>query len=429
MAKTDFSGFYKKTLEERLKLVAQFGELSDSEIAVYKKFGSLDFETANRMVENVIGSFNFPLGVAPNFVVNGKEILVPMALEEPSVVAAASNAAKLCRSTGGFSASTTAPEMIGQVQLVDVKDTKKAIAEIKKNEKNLVEFANSFDSMLIKFGGGCRRIECREIKTQSGSMVIVHLIVDVRDAMGANAVNTMCERLAPKLEELSGGKVRLRILSNLAIYRLARAKATWKKDELAESVKEMGISGDEVVERILDAFYFADNDVFRATTHNKGIMNGIDAVAIATGQDFRALESGAHSYATYKNGEYKPLTTYSKNKNGDLVGEIELPIAVGLVGGATKTHPLAGTNLKLLKVKTANELSEILACVGLAQNFAALRALATEGIQRGHMGLHAKNIAVMAGAKDGQIEKIAEQLVKEKNVSVSRAQEILKTKL
>lgn len=428
MPKIDTTGFYKKSLDERLKIVQAFAGLSDAEIALFKKFGSLDFETANRMIENVIGTFNFPLGIATNFIVNGKELLVPMAIEEPSVVAAASNAARLCQSSGGFSASATAPEMIGQIQLVGVKSSKDAIQKIKQNEKRLVEFANTLDSVLIKLGGGCKRIEGREIKTQSGSMLIVHLVVDVRDAMGANAVNTMCERLAPELETITGGTVRLRIISNLAVYRLARAKAVWKKEELAESIKNMKISPDEVVDRILDAYYFADNDVFRATTFNKGIMNGIDAVAIATGQDFRALESGAHSYATYKNGEYKPLTWYYKDKDGNLAGEIELPMAVGLVGGATKTHPLAGINLKLLKVKTAQDLAEIMAAVGLAQNFAAQRVLATEGIQRGHMGLHAKNIAIMAGAKDEQIEKVAEQLAREKNVSVSRAGEILKGK-
>ncbi len=419
-----FSGFYKKSHAQRLALIKAFGELSDEETGLLEKFGSLEFATANRMIENVVGTFGLPLGIATNFTVNGKEILVPMALEEPSVVAGASLAAKLCQSSGGFRAEATVPEMIGQIQLLGIKDPKKAVEDIRATEKELLSKASSMDSMLVKFGGGARRIEAHTHPTNRGEMLIVHLVVDVRDAMGANAVNTMCERLTPELEKITGGQARLRIISNLAIYRLARAHAVWKKEELAESVREMKVSGEDVVDRILDAFEFANNDVFRATTHNKGIMNGIDAVAIATGQDFRALEAGAHAYAYYKNKDYKPLTRYAKNKNGDLEGSIELPVAVGLVGGAVKTHPLAQINLKLLKVKTAQDLSMAIACVGLAQNVAALRALATEGIQKGHMRLHAKNIAVLGGATGDAIEIVAAQMVAEKNVSATRAKEI-----
>jgi len=403
--------FYEKNLKERLRIVKEFAELSEEEVKELEKYGSLDFETANRMIENVYGTFQLPMGLATNFTVNGKEVLIPFALEEPSVVAAASNAAKLSE---GFEAKASDPIMIGQIQLLGAKDTKSAIQKILKNEKELVGIANSRDSMLIKFGGGARKIEAREISTARGKMIIVHLLVDVRDAMGANTINTMCELISPKLEELSGGKTRLRIISNLAVHRTVKAKTVWKKETL----------GEEVIENVLDAYEFAANDEYRACTHNKGIMNGIDSVVIATGNDFRAIEAGAHAFASIS-GKYKPLTKYSKNSKGDLVGEIELPMAVGLVGGATKTHPLAKINVKILGVKHASELAEIIASVGLAQNFAAMRALANEGIQKGHMKLHAKNIAVMAGASKDQIDKIAKQMSGEGNISVSRAKEIM----
>ncbi|MDO8339463.1 MAG: hydroxymethylglutaryl-CoA reductase, degradative [Candidatus Burarchaeum sp.] len=411
---SSLAGFYKLPLAERRKKVAELAGLSADEAALLERFGSLDEATADRMIENVVGAFPLPLGIATNFKVNGRDYLVPMAVEEPSVVAAASNGAKVAREAGGFESSSNEPIMIGQIQLVGVKDfakSKKAIADAK---KALMEKANSYDSMLIKAGGGCKEIEVRELKSKRGKMLVVHLHVNCADAMGANAVNTMCERLAPDFEKLSGGKVRLRILTNLAVKRLARAKAVFPKSVL----------GEELIENILDAWALADCDPYRATTHNKGIMNGIDAVVVATGNDWRAIEAGAHSYAAIS-GEYKPLTRYTKNAAGDLVGEIELPLALGLVGGATKTHPVAKVCVKLLGVKTARELAEVVAAVGLAQNFAALRALAGEGIQRGHMGLHARNIAVMAGAKGAQIDEIAEKMAKEKNVSVTRAKELL----
>ena len=407
--------FYEKPVAERLGIVSEFAGLTDDDIAVLKKPGSLGIETANRMIENVISTHELPLGIATNFVINGKPYLVPMVLEEPSVVAAASNAAKLA---GSFEASSDEPVMIGQVLLVDVKKMPDAKKKILAAKKRLLEMANARDSVLVKFGGGAKGIEVKEVKFKSKKMLIVHLLVDVRDAMGANAVNTMCETIAPELESLSGGIARMRIISNLAVYRKARAKAVWKKE----------IIGKETVDAVLDAYAFAAADVFRCATHNKGIMNGIDAVVLATGNDFRAVEAGAHAFAAYGKGGYKPLTKYYSNKNGDLVGEIELPMAVGLVGGATKTHPTAKIAVKILGVKTAKELSEVIAAVGLAQNFAAMRALSTEGIQRGHMKLHSKNIAVQAGASGNYIERVAGQMVKEGNISVSRAKEIMEGK-
>ena len=404
------SGFYEKAIEERQEIVKEFAGLSEEEAAQLKNFGALGKERAQQMIENVVAGFELPMGIATNFYINGEPKLIPMVLEEPSVVAAASNAAKLSE---GFETSSSEPIMIGQIQMVKVKNAGKAVKAIKKKEKELIEKAMAVDSTLVKFGGGPRKIEARAIK----GMLIVHLLVDVRNAMGANAVNTMCERLSPVLEEITGGKARLRILSNLAVHRTAKAKAVWKKEKI----------GGEAIEAILDAYKFAAADQFRATTHNKGIMNGVDAVAIATGNDFRAVEAGAHSFAAYKK-KYSPLTKFYKNKSGDLVGEIELPLAVGTVGGATKTHPTAKIAVKILGVKGAQELAEIMAAVGLANNFAAMRALATEGIQRGHMKLHAKNIAIQAGAEGTKVEEIAKQLAEEKNINVGRAKEIIEGK-
>ncbi len=424
MASSSIEGFYKKNLEQRLDAVKGFAGLSDSEIALLKKYGALDFETANRMIENVFSTHPLPMGVATNFKINNRDYLIPFAIEEPSVVAAASNAAKLCRDSGGFTAYADSPVMIGQVQLVNVKNFDDAVKKIKDAKSELMEFAKTKDSTLVKLGGGPVDLYPKTIDTPRGKMLIVYLEVCVLDAMGANAVNTMCEALAPKLEELSGGKARLHIISNLATKRLVRAKAVWTKESLEKSTKEK-IKGEEVVEGVLDAWAFAYGDPYRGATHNKGIMNGIDAVAIACGQDWRALEAGAHAYASIT-GKYLPLTNYSKDKDGNLVGEIELPIAVGIIGGAIKTHPLAQVSMKILGVKSASELACILASVGLAQNFAALRALSTEGIQKGHLKLHAKNIAVMAGAKGDLIDQIAAKMAEEKNFSLARAQELLK---
>ena len=424
MASSSIEGFYKKSLDERLGAIKEFAGLSSEEIALLKKCGALDFETANRMIENVYSTHALPLGVATNFKINGRDFLIPFAIEEPSVVAAASNAAKLCRDSGGFAADADKSIMFGQIQLVGITDFDSAAKKIGSAKKELIAFAKTKDSMLIKLGGGPTDLYAKAIETPRGKMLVVYLEVNVLDAMGANAVNTMCEALAPKLEELSGGKARLRIISNLATKRLARSKTVWTKKALEESTGGK-IKGEEIVEGVLDAWAFACGDPYRGATHNKGIMNGIDAVAIACGQDWRALEAGAHAYASIT-GKYLPLTKYSKDKNGDLVGEIELPIAVGIVGGATKTHPLAQIALKILGIKNAGELACVLASVGLAQNFAALRALSTEGIQRGHMTLHAKNVAVMAGAKGALIDEVAAQMVSEKNVSTARAEELVK---
>jgi len=408
------SGFYKLGLEKRLEIVRDFAGLNEEEIKVLRNTGSLG-EIANRMIENVVGTMPVPIGIAVNFLINGKDYLIPMAIEEPSVVAAASNAAKMARERGGFQTSSTEPIMIGQIQLTDVSDPSSAKFTILANKDRILALANEQDPMLVNLGGGTKDLEVRVIDTTAGPMVIVHLLVNVKDAMGANAVNTMAESVAPFIEHLTGGKVNLRIISNLATYRLARARAVFAKD---------AIGGAEVVDGIVNAYLFAKHDPYRCATHNKGIMNGIDAVVIATGNDFRAIEAGAHSYASIT-GKYLPLTRWEKNRDNDLVGTIELPLAVGIVGGTTSVHPTAKTNLKILGVKTANELAEIIAAVGLAQNFAALRALATEGIQRGHMSLHARNVAIAAGAKGDMIDRVVEILVREKKVRVDRAKEVV----
>lgn len=407
-------GFYKLPIKERVKRLRDFAGLSEADVGTLVS-GGLSLEQADRMIENVSGIYGQPLGVATNFLINGKDYLVPMATEEPSVVAAASNAAKIVRDSGGFTAESTEPVMIGQIQLTQIKDLELAKEKIINEKQDLIEEANSLDPVLVKFGGGVRDLEVRILESLVGGLLVVHLNVDVRDAMGANAVNTMCESLAPRLEELTGGKVYLRIISNYAVKRLARAKATVKKEALG---------GEEVVDAIVACYALADADVYRAATHNKGVMNGITAAVLATGNDTRAVEAGAHSYAS-RSGAYKPLSTYRKNASGDLECDIELPLAVGLVGGATKTHPTARVAVNILGVVSAREMSEVFAAVGLAQNLAALRALATEGIQRGHMGLHARNIAVLAGVKGELVDKVAEKMVSEGRVRVDRAKEIL----
>ena len=409
------SGFYKLSLEERLKIVSEFAELTEEETDAISKQG-LSLSQADLMIENVIGTMQIPLGVAANFLINGKDYIVPMALEEPSVVAAASNIAKLARIKGGFKAETTEPVMIGQIQLTGLlSDVAEAKEKILARKKELLELANAQDPMLVKFGGGARDLEIREVETPSEKMLVVHLLVDCRDAMGANAVNTMAETLAPVIEKETGGKVYLRIISNLAVHRLARASAVFDKDAMG---------GSDVVKGVVKAYEFSAADQFRATTYNKGIMNGIDAVVIATGNDFRATEAGAHSYASYGR-KYTTLTKWWENEDGDLEGSIELPMAVGLVGGATKVHPTARACVKILGVKSASELAGIIVSVGMAQNLGALKALATEGIQRGHMGLHARNVAVMAGATGDMIDKVVKVMVSEKKVRLDRAKEVL----
>jgi len=373
------------------------------------------------MIENVIGVFSLPLGIAHNFIVNGQEVLIPMALEEPSVVASASYMAKLARPSGGFFAHTTAPEMIAQIQVIELDDAYSARLKILASKQDLLDSAGKVDPVLSKYGGGPRDIEVRMFDDSPiGPFLVVHLIFDVRDAMGANAVNTAAETLAPQIEALCGGKVHLRILTNLADRRLARARVTILKENLAFA----DFTAEEVRDGIIAAWAFAAVDPYRAATHNKGIMNAIDSIVITTGNDWRAVEAGAHAYAA-RNGKYTSLTTWASDIDGNLVGTIEMPLAVGTVGGATRVHPTAKAALKLMKIENAQQLAEIIVSAGLAQNLAALRALATEGIQRGHMSLHARQIAITAGAEVQEIPRLAAQLAKEKNVRVERAQEIL----
>ncbi|NIO21947.1 MAG: hydroxymethylglutaryl-CoA reductase, degradative [Candidatus Aenigmarchaeota archaeon] len=414
---SQISGFYKLSVEERLEKVKTFANLSEEEIALLQKSGSLEMDLANRMIENVIGVVPVPLGLAVNFLINDKEYLIPMAIEEPSVVAAASNAAKIARKKGGFTTSTTGPIMIGQIQAVDIEDPHGARLAILAAKEKILGKANEQDPVLVRFGGGAKDFQVKVIEASTGPMVITELLVDARDAMGANAVNTMVEAVAPMIEDITNGRVFLRILSNLADRRLMRARAIFDKE---------AVGGEEVVDGVLQAYAFAMADPYRCATHNKGIMNGIDAVVVATCNDWRAVEAGAHTYAATRDRSYTSLTTWEKNKDGDLVGTIELPVAVGILGGATGTHPIAKITRKILGVESASELGQITAAVGLAQNLAALRALATVGIQRGHMKLHARNIAASVGATGDLIDKIATKMVEEGKIRMDRAQELLK---
>ena len=417
----DETKFYNMSLEERHAWLQRTQNLDPQTISVLSGVNGLKIDQADHMIENVIGTFSLPLGIAQNFIVNGREVLIPMVLEEPSVVASASYMAKLARSTGGFFAHTTAPEMIAQIQVIELDEVYSARLKILEAKQDLLARAGKVDPVLSKYGGGPRDIEVRIIEDSPiGPFLVVHLIFDVRDAMGANAVNTAAESLAPQIEALSGGKVHLRILSNLADRRLARARVTILKENLSFG----NFSAEEVRDGIIAAWAFASVDPYRAATHNKGIMNAIDPIVIATGNDWRAVEAGAHAYAA-RSGKYTSLTTWAKDKDGNLVGTIEMPMAVGTVGGATRVHPTAKAALKLMKIENAQELAEIIVSAGLAQNLAALRALATEGIQRGHMSLHARQVAITAGAEGEEISKLAAQLAQENNVRVERAQEIL----
>lgn len=409
------SGFYKLSPKARIKYVKDFADLTDEEVKILQSTGSLELELADRMIENVIGTFPLPLGIAMNFLINGRDYLIPMAIEEPSVVAAATYAAKMARPKGGFFTSSTDPLMIGQIQAVDIRDPYAAKMKILATKKEILKKANEQDPLLVSVGGGAKDLDVKVLDAKTGPMVITELHVDCRDAMGANAVNTMAEAVAPMIERITGGRVYLRIISNLATKRLARAWTIIAKDE---------VGGEEVVDGIVEAYNFAAADPYRAATHNKGILNGIIGVVIATGNDHRAIEAGAHAYAA-KSGHYSPLSYWEKNKDGDLVGSLELPMAVGIIGGATKVHPVAKIVLKILGVKTANELGEVMAAVGLAQNLGALRALAHEGIQRGHMSLHARNVAITAGASGDLIELIVEKMVEERKVRMDRAKELL----
>ncbi|MHA1917977.1 MAG: hydroxymethylglutaryl-CoA reductase, degradative [Candidatus Ranarchaeia archaeon] len=411
---SEYSGFYKLTPKERIEYVAKFANLTPEECDIIQNLGGISLDQAEHMVENVIGTIRIPLGLGMNFLINGKDYLIPMATEEPSVVAAASHASKIARIKGGFKTSSTDSLMIGQIQVLDIIDSETTKEKIMKNKDLLLKIANEQDPILTSFGGGAKDIEIRILDSDFGKMLIVHLIVDTKDAMGANAVNTMVEALSLPVEEMTGGRVLLKILSNLAVYRLAKAKAVFSKEKL----------GEKTISNILEAAEFARVDPYRAATHNKGIMNGISSLILATGNDTRAIEAGAHAYASIS-GKYTSLTKWSKNESGDLVGSIELPMAVGIIGGATKTHPVAKLAIKILGIKTAKELAEVAATLGLAQNFAAIRALATEGIQKGHMALHARNIAIMAGAKGEQVQKVTDLLVKEGKIRLNEAERIL----
>ena len=401
--------------EKRLEFLKKWVALSSEEIEMIQNAGSLKIEHANRMIENAIGTMPIPLGLAANFLINGREYLIPMATEEPSVIAAASNGARMVRVKGGFKASSTEPIMIGQIQVTKVKDPNKARITILEIKNSIIEQANKQDPILVSLGRGAKDLQVKILDSILGPMVVAELLVDCGDAMGANAVNTMVEAVSPMIEKATGGKVYLRIISNLADRRLARAKAVVAKEV---------VGGEEVVEGILQAYAFALADPYRCATHNKGVMNGIDAVVLATGNDTRAIEAGAHAYAS-KTGKYLPLTTWEKNENGDLVGTIEMPMAVGLVGGATRAHPVAKVNVKILGATTANELGEVIISVGLAQNLAALRALAVEGIQRGHMALHARNVAIEAGATGILVDIVAKQMVIDKKIRLDVAKKLL----
>ena len=414
-------GFYNLSLPERLEALAKLGVLTDSEISAFSSSGGLSPENADHMIENVIGVHSLPVGIALNFRVNHRDVLVPMVIEEPSVVAGASFMAKLARAGGGFTATSTEPEMIGQMQILDIKDVNAAKESILTAQDDLLAMTAEIDPVLKKLGGGPRDLEVRIIEDSPiGDFLAVHIIYDVRDAMGANAVNTACERLAPELEVLTGGRVHLRILSNLADRRLTKSTCTIPLDKLAFGEFE----AESVRDGIIAAWAFAVADPYRAATHNKGIMNGVDAVVVATGNDWRAVEAGAHAYAA-RDGKYTSLSSWGADDNGNLIGELEMPMAVGIVGGATKVHPTAKAAVKLMSVSTANELAQVIVSVGLAQNLAALRALATEGIQRGHMGLHARQVAVAAGASGEMIDKLSKQLVEEKTVRIDRAEELM----
>jgi len=410
----NISGFYKLSAEERLKKIKEIAKLTDEEASILADAGGLKLEVSDRMIENVIGNVHLPLGIATNFKINGKEYLVPMALEEPSVVAAASKAAKLTLPEG-FTAEAEEPIMIGQVQIVKVKDAVESIKKLEERKEDIVKISKEHLKGIEKYGGGLRNIIFRTLKTSRGDMVLAEFEVDMRDAMGANMMNTLLEAIGATVAEIAGGKARLKIISNLATKRKVKVKAVWKKENI----------GEEAIEKILDGYELAANDIYRCATHNKGVMNGIDAVALACGQDWRAIEAGMHAYAAIDG--YKPITHYEKDKEGNIIGTIEIPMAVATVGGATGTIETAKVALKILDAKTSQELGMVMAAVGLANNFAALYALGTEGIQKGHIKLHARNIAVLAGASTPEeIDKVADEMAKEQKYNLDFAKEALK---
>ena len=415
MSDSSISKFFEKTRKERLNIVGNFADLTAEELEILQNNdGGISFEKADKMIENAIGTFSLPLGVATSFKINGKDYLIPMVIEEPSVIAAASKGAKIARVMGGFKATADESYSIGQIQVLDV-DIDSAIKKIQELSKEIVLLANSKSNTLSKMNKGAKEVSCKIIDTDFGKMLIVELLIDVGDAMGANVTNTMCEAVSPLLEKITGGRTLLRILSNYSTRRIAKATAVFDKNE---------IGGEDVVNDIVLAYQFADNDVYRAVTHNKGIMNGIIAVANATGQDSRAIEAAANAYAA-RSGKYRSLSKWTKDSKGNLVGSLELPLSVGIVGGIANVHPIAKICMKILKVTSAQELACIMIATGLAQNYSAIRALSTEGIQKGHMRLHARNLAAAAGAKPDQIDKIVQKMIEEKKISLDKAKEIL----
>jgi hydroxymethylglutaryl-CoA reductase len=415
MSDSSISKFFEKTRKERLNIVGNFADLTTEELEILQNNdGGISFKKADKMIENAIGTFSLPLGVATSFKINEKDYLIPMVIEEPSVIAAASKGAKIARIMGGFKATSDESYSIGQIQVLDV-DTDLAIKKIQEASKEIITLANSKSNTLSKMNKGAQEVSCKIIDTDFGKMLIVELLIDVGDAMGANVTNTMCEAVSPLLEKITGGRTLLRILSNYSTRRIATATAVFDKNE---------VGGEDVVDDIVLAYQFADNDVYRAVTHNKGIMNGIIAVANATGQDSRAIEAAVNAYAA-RSGHYRSLSTWTKDNNGNLVGSLELPLSVGIVGGIANVHPIAKICMKILKVASAKELACVMIATGLAQNYSAIRALSTEGIQKGHMRLHARNLAAAAGAKPDQIDKIVQKMIEQKQISLDKAKEIL----
>ncbi|MDH3657762.1 MAG: hydroxymethylglutaryl-CoA reductase, degradative [Nitrosopumilus sp.] len=415
MPDSSISKFFEKSRKDRLDIVASFANLSKEELDILQNDnGGITYDKADKMVENAIGTFSLPLGIATNFKINGKDYIIPMVIEEPSVIAAASKGAKIARIKGGFEVSADESYSIGQIQVLDV-DIPSAIQQINNSTDEILQLANSKSNTLSKMGKGAKEISCKEIDTPSGKMLIVELLIDVGDAMGANVTNTMCESVSTLIETITGGRSLLRILSNYSTRRITKAKAVFEKE---------AVGGEEVVENIILAFEFADNDVYRAVTHNKGIMNGTIAVANAVGQDSRAIEAAANAYAA-KSGRYRSLSKWSKDIDGNLVGTLEIPLSVGIVGGIVNVHPVAKVCTNILGVSSAQELACVLTATGLAQNYSAIRALATEGIQKGHMRLHARNLAAAAGAKPEQIDEIVQKMIKEKKISLDKAKELL----
>ena len=415
MPDSSISKFFEKSRKERLNTIAAFANLSQDELDVLENTdGGISFDKADKMIENAIGTFSLPLGVATNFKINGKDYVVPMVIEEPSVIAAASKGAKIARIKGGFEVTADESYSIGQIQILNV-DSNSAIKKIQDSTIKILELANSKSNTLSKMNKGAKEISCKIIEAPSGNMLIVELLIDVGDAMGANITNTMCEAVSPLIEKITGGRALLRILSNYSTRRMVKAKAIFEKES---------VGGEDVVDNIILAFEFADNDVYRAVTHNKGIMNGIISVANAVGQDSRAIEAAANAYAAIS-GKYRSLSKWSKDDDGNLVGILEIPLSVGIVGGIVNIHPVAKVCAKILNVTSTQELACVMTATGLAQNYSAIRALSTEGIQKGHMRLHARNLAAAAGATPAQIDQIVEKMIQVKSISLDKAKELL----